>query len=67
VSISRTNGTVDVTVHNAGPRPPAPVAGRGLVNMRERALLEGGRLEYGPVADGFLVRASLPAREVHRA
>jgi signal transduction histidine kinase len=67
VSISRTNGTVDVTVHNAGPRPSVPVAGRGLVNMRERALLEGGRLEYGPVADGFQVRATLPVSEVHTA
>jgi signal transduction histidine kinase len=67
VSISRTNGDVAITVHNAGPRPPAPVAGRGLVNMRERALLEGGRLEYGPVADGFQVRATLPVREGHPA
>jgi signal transduction histidine kinase len=67
VSILRTNGAVDITVHNAGPRPPEPVAGRGLVSMRERALLEGGRLEYGPVADGFQVRATLPVREVHRA
>jgi signal transduction histidine kinase len=67
VSILRTNGSVDITVHNIGPRPPEPVAGRGLVNMRERALLEGGRLEYGPVADGFQVRATLPVREVNRA
>jgi len=34
--------------------------------MRERALLEGGQLECGPVADGFRVRATLPAREVDR-
>lgn len=63
VSITRANGSVVVTVHNAGPRPPAPVAGRGLVSMRERALLEGGHFEYGPVIDGFQVRATLPARE----
>ncbi len=31
--------------------------------MRERALLEGGSLESGPVADGFVVRASLPLQE----
>jgi signal transduction histidine kinase len=64
VTICRTNGAVEVTVHNTGPRPAEPVAGRGLVNMRERALLEGGRLDYGPVADGFRVRATLPEREV---
>ena len=34
--------------------------------MRERALLEGGQLDYGPVADGFRVCATIPAREVHR-
>jgi hypothetical protein len=34
--------------------------------MRERAHLEGGELESGPVADGFLVRASLPLREDDR-
>jgi signal transduction histidine kinase len=67
VSIARANGDVVVTIHNAGARLAPPVAGRGLVNMRERALLEGGRLECGPVPDGFRVRATLPAREVHRA
>lgn len=66
VSIARVNGSVVVTVHNAGPRPPTPVPGRGLVSMRERALLEGGQLEYGPVPDGFQVRATLPAREVQQ-
>jgi signal transduction histidine kinase len=55
---------VAVTVHNICDRTKAPVAGRGLVNMRERALLEGGQLEYGPVADGFQVRATLPAAKV---
>ena len=61
VSIARGNGDVVVTIHNAGARLAPPVAGRGLVNMRERALLEGGQLECGPVADGFRVRATLPA------
>jgi len=60
VSITPSDGWVVVSVHNAGPRPAEPVPGRGLVNMRERALLEGGQLQYGPVDDGFLVRASLP-------
>jgi signal transduction histidine kinase len=41
--------------------PLASVAGRGLVNMGERARLEGGVLEAGPVAGAFRVRATLPA------
>jgi signal transduction histidine kinase len=39
---------------------PEPVPGHGLVNMRERARLEGGVLEAGPVDGGFRVRAVLP-------
>lgn len=35
-------------------------AGRGIVGMRERAKLVGGRLEAGPVSGGFAVRAWLP-------
>lgn len=62
VSVTPSNSRVVVMVHNACPRPADPaVPGRGLVNMRERALLEGGHLEYGSVDDGFVVRASLPA------
>jgi signal transduction histidine kinase len=61
VSVTGSDDRVLVSVHNAGSRPAEPVPGRGLVNMRERALLEGGHLEYGPVDDGFLVRATLPA------
>jgi signal transduction histidine kinase len=64
VSVAQRNGSVAVTVHNICDRTKTPVAGRGLVNMRERALLEGGQLEYGPVADGFQVRATLPAAKV---
>ena len=37
-----------------------PSSGHGLVNMRERARLEGGELEAGPVAGGFRVHAVLP-------
>jgi signal transduction histidine kinase len=37
-----------------------PVPGHGLVNMRERARLEGGELEATPVDGGFRVRAVLP-------
>jgi signal transduction histidine kinase len=37
-----------------------PIPGHGLVNMRERARLEGGDLEAAPVDGGFRVRAVLP-------
>ena len=32
------------------------------LDPRERARLEGGEFEAGPTADGFRVRATLPAR-----
>jgi signal transduction histidine kinase len=42
-------------------RPNGAGAGHGLVGMRERARLHGGRLEAGPTAAGaFEVRAELP-------
>ncbi len=65
ISVTITRGRRDavITVHNTGECTPANGSGRGLVNMRERAHLEGGQLESGPVDDGFLVRASLPLRE----
>jgi signal transduction histidine kinase len=59
---------VTVEVHSDGPDASggggsaAPTTGRGLINMRERARLEGGDFEAGPVAGGFRVRATLPAR-----
>ncbi len=52
-------------VDNGRPRQPARApgsTGRGLVNMRERARLEGGELDAGPDGRGsFVVRATLPA------
>jgi signal transduction histidine kinase len=43
------------TVGATGPAP-----GHGLIGMRERAHLYGGRLEAGPAPQGFAVRAVLP-------
>ena len=41
-------------------RHAVPGAGVGLVGMRERTELVGGRLVHGPVADRYRVEASLP-------
>jgi signal transduction histidine kinase len=61
VQLSRDGDRVVVDVLNEGSRFDEPLPGRGLVNMRERAWLEGGVLEAGPVEGGFRVRAVLPA------
>ncbi|WP_216870616.1 sensor histidine kinase [Modestobacter excelsi] len=54
---------VEVTnpIDSSGDGPPASADGRGLVNMGERARLEGGSLEAGPVAGDFRIRATIPA------
>ncbi len=47
--------------NGAGPGIPAPGPGLGLVGMRERVSVLGGRLHAGPQdGGGFLVRAELP-------
>jgi signal transduction histidine kinase len=61
VEVSQVADQVLLEVVNEGNGFRDPVAGRGLVNMRERARLEGGTLEAGPVEGGFRVRAVLPA------
>jgi signal transduction histidine kinase len=61
VDVAQAGDTVAIEVHNEGGDFPVPVPGRGLINMRERARLEGGELEAGPTDDGFRVRATLPA------
>ncbi len=68
VSVTRGKRDAVITVRNTGPSasPNGRASGRGLVNMRERALLEGGTLDSGPVDDGFVVHASLPLREESR-
>jgi signal transduction histidine kinase len=61
VEVTRDGDRVVADVLNEGACFGEPVPGRGLVNMRERARLEGGSLEAGPVEGGFRVRAVLPA------
>jgi len=60
VQIERIGPDVRLEVVNDCDRPPDPVPGHGLVNMRERARLEGGELDAGPIDGGFRVRATLP-------
>jgi len=67
VSIAGTPGaTLDVTVTSRPPigalaAPPPPGAGTGLVGLRERVALAGGRLASGPDGHGdFRLHAELP-------
>jgi signal transduction histidine kinase len=58
---------VTVTDDGVGPRPAGadvPSGGHGLVGMRERVALFGGRLEAGarPGGRGYRVHAALPTR-----
>ncbi|MEU8777178.1 histidine kinase [Streptomyces sp. NPDC048606] len=41
-------------------------AGHGLIGMRERVDLLGGRLDAGPAAEGWRLRAELPVPAIHR-
>ncbi len=61
VSLQPSADKVMVTVRNPVSGLRTVRQGRGLLNMAERARLEGGELHYGPLADGFVVAASLPA------
>ncbi|MGA8044969.1 MAG: ATP-binding protein, partial [Dermatophilaceae bacterium] len=54
---------VRIEVDDDGParrHEGADESGHGLIGMRERAALYGGRLEAGPCGAGFGVRATLP-------
>jgi signal transduction histidine kinase len=53
---------VDLEVRNpAGAGAFAAGAGHGIIGMRERAQLVGGRLDAAPDGGAFVVRAALPA------
>jgi signal transduction histidine kinase len=66
VAVVRVEGTADAVVmevSDPGPERPAgtvPGGGHGLIGMRERVALFGGRLEAGPAGRGWRVRAELP-------
>ncbi len=64
VSVWHRDDRVVVEVFTGGDEVPDPVPGRGLINMRERARLEGGDFTAGPVPGGFRVTANLPVRAV---
>ncbi|MCW3492413.1 sensor histidine kinase [Microbacterium sp. SSM24] len=53
---------VELEVHNPVPpgASPSDAHGHGLIGMRERAQLAGGRLDAGAQGDRFVVRAQLP-------
>ena len=44
-----------------GEHAPGPGTGHGLLGIRERVALHGGRVDAGPTGDGYRVRAWLPA------
>lgn len=65
LAVRVTDDAIHVTIHDDGAgstRPPAPgPPGHGLIGMRERVDLLGGRLDAGPAARGWRLTAELPA------
>lgn len=62
VHLAYSDTGVELTVENRGPARPSLVSsGFGLIGLRERAELLGGRLEGGPMAGGFRVKLWVPA------
>jgi signal transduction histidine kinase len=65
VELHYTDDALLLRIRDNGPGPPAalPVAGHGLLGMRERAAAAGGELRTGAApGGGFLIEASLPAK-----
>ncbi|MFD8949723.1 sensor histidine kinase [Streptomyces xanthophaeus] len=64
VAVRVADDAVHVTIHDDGAgksRPPASApSGHGLIGMRERVDLLGGRLQAGPTAQGWHLTAELP-------
>ena len=54
---------LEIADEGAGTSMPIPSGGHGLVGMRERVTLYGGRFDAGPrPSGGFAVRVRLPVR-----
>lgn len=67
VAVSESDKTLRVRIHDDGRGfdPAAPAAGFGLLGMRERVELAGGKLELSSVpGEGTMIDATIPA--VHR-
>lgn len=66
VRIDDVEATVTVTNDDVAGRRPAPPAGagHGLIGMRQRAELYGGRFAAGPTDGGFRVTATFPLDDV---
>jgi signal transduction histidine kinase len=62
LEVTSDRSTLRVRVHTRGGsgREPAPGTGTGLIGLRERVLLSGGRLTAGPDATGYLLDVALP-------
>jgi signal transduction histidine kinase len=59
---------IEVTDDGVGAQPATQGVGHGLIGMRERAALHGGRFEAGPLPlRGYRVAASLPLEEAGAA
>ncbi|MGS2613958.1 sensor histidine kinase [Micromonospora sp. LZ34] len=65
VRVHHLAGGIEVSVRNgpSTPGPALPGAALGLVGLRERVELLGGRLEAGPADGGFQVRALIPVED----
>jgi signal transduction histidine kinase len=64
VTVRYEGDAVELTIDDEGGRGPRDLTqrgnGRGLIGMRERATVFGGRFSAGPTAAGFRVEARLP-------
>jgi signal transduction histidine kinase len=60
LTVARDGTGVEVSLQDDGPGAPA-APGHGLIGMRERVELAGGRLSTGPTGSGWRVHAKLPA------
>ncbi|MFZ0387849.1 MAG: sensor histidine kinase [Solirubrobacteraceae bacterium] len=69
VELHYADHSLSLRIRDNGPGPqPAAAAGHGLTGMRERAAAVGGQVRTGPIAaGGFVVEATLPARDADAA